>query len=481
MAKNKKKERNILGIILGIIIIIMTISIIYLLKLLDVLNAKYFSLACLGLGIVTLIDSLLLFIKIRKKKTFWNHFYRAIRLLAFVFCFALMFCYGYLINYLNKTMNFIDNIKVLTEEVTDYYIVVLKDSRYQDSSDLDGESIGYFDKTDEEVINSIKIDIDKKTTNDLNNLKDLLFNGSLASILISDPILNRYQDEDIDFDNKVRIIDTISIKSEIVDITKKVSMKNTPFNILISGIDTEGKISKKSRSDVNIVVSVNPNTNKILLTSIPRDYYVNLRGKVGNKDKLTHSSYYGIDCTVGTIEDLLDIDINYYIKVNFTTVIDLVNALGGITVYADESVTTFTGFKVKKGYNKLNGEQALAFARERHSYSDGDNHRGRNQQEVIRAIFEKVTSGGNIVTEYTNILEAMDGKFATNMDMDQVLSFVKYEMDELKSYEMTSIQVKGSGSMGETYSYPGQNLWIMIPNQKTVTSAHNKITNLLNS
>ena len=480
MSRKNKKERNIFGVILGIIIILMTLSVIYLLKLLDVLNDKYFSLVCILLGVITLITSIILFIKIKKKRSFWNSLYRVFRVIAFIISFVLMFCYGYLIYYLNQTMNFLDNIKVITEEVTDYYIVVLKDSRYQDVSDLDGLSISYFDMTDSEVIDAIKLDIEKSSTNDLNELKESLFNDKVASILISDPILNRYQDEDSDFDNKIRIIDTISIKSEIVDITKKVSIKNTPFNILISGIDTEGNINKKSRNDVNIVATVNPNTNKILLTSIPRDYYVKLRGKTGNKDKLTHASYYGIDCAVGTIEDILDIDINYYIKVNFTTVIDLVNALGGVTVYSDQNVKIYTGKKLKKGYNTLNGEEALAFARERHAYSDGDNHRGRNQQEVIRAIFEKVTSGGNILTEYTNILEAMDGKFATNMDMDQVLSFVKYELDELSSYSINSIQLKGRGSMGETYSYPGQNLWIMIPNKSSITKAHDKITALLN-
>ena len=481
MAKNEKKIRNVFGIIQGILIIILTLSVIYLLKLLDVLNTKLFAIVCISLVFITLLISIILFIKVRKKKTFWNKFYRFIRVFAFILSFALIIFYGFVIYYLNKTMNFIDNIKVITEEVTDYYVVVLKDSRYQDATDLDGLSLGYFDRTDQVVIDAIKLDIEMKSTNDLNELKNMLFNEELVSILISDPILNRYQDEDADFDNKVRIIDTISIKSEIQDITKKVSIRNTPFNILISGIDTDGSINKKSRNDVNIIATVNPNTNKILLTSIPRDYYVKLRGKNGINDKLTHASYYGIECTVGTIEDLLDIDINYYVKVNFTTVIDLVDALGGITIYADQPVKIYTGRNLKKGYNKVNGEEALAFARERHAYSDGDNHRGRNQQEVIKSIFKQVTTGGNIVTEYTNILNVMDGKFATNIDMNEVLSYIKYELSDLSSYEISSIQLKGSGSMGETYSYPGQILWIMIPNNNTVTSAHNKITNLLNS
>ena len=163
---------------------------------------------------------------------------------------------------------------------------------------------------------------------------------------------------------------------------------------------------------------------------------------------------------VKTVEDILGIDINYYVKVNFSTVVDLVDELGGIEVYADQNV--YLGkCSIKEGINKLNGECALAFARERHSYIDGDRHRGRNQQEVIKAIFNKVSSGSTIVSEYTNILSVLDGKFATNMDMDEVLNLVKYEINDLNNYYIESIQVDGYGSMGKTYSYPYEDLWII--------------------
>jgi len=479
----QKVLRYIPGILVGIILIIMTGSFLLLLHILGVVPEKYFIFIVAGLVLVTLFIDIFLFInpkknkgKKSKKENVWLRVYRIIRYICFFLAFLLIAGYSFMVYYLNKTMNFIDNIGIITEEVTYYYVVVLADSRYQEVSDLDGTSLGYFERTEENVLDSIKLDLEEIVVNDINKLNEMLYNKEVTSILISDIIKNRYEEENENFNNEVRILDTISIKSEIKDITKKVSIKNTPFNVLISGIDTYGAINSTSRNDVNIVATINPNTNKILLTSIPRDYYVQLHGKKGLKDKLTHASYYGTETVVKTIEDILDIDINYYIKVNFSTVVELVDTLGGIDVYADQTINIYGCKKIKKGYNTLNGTCALAFSRERYSYSDGDLHRGRNQQEVIKAIFNKVTSGTTILTEYNNILKVMDGKFVTNLDMDEVLNFVKYELDELGSYTFTNTQLNGSGAMGETYSYPGQNLWIMIPNEKTV----NKVKELIN-
>ena len=160
------------------------------------------------------------------------------------------------------------------------------------------------------------------------------------------------------------------------------------FSIYISGIDTSGNISNVSRSDSNTVVTVNTETHQVLLTSIPRDYYVTLHSK-NAKDKLTHSGIYGIAETVNTVEDLLDTDINYYVRVNFTTVIKLVDTLGGIDVNSDYAFTSGE-FNFVKGMNHMNGKQALAFSRERHAFKDGDNQRIKNQQKVIEAIINKV-------------------------------------------------------------------------------------------
>jgi len=477
------KIKNITGILTSIILIVMTVSFLVLLNILGVVPDAYFIFIVAGLVLITMFISMCLLIKPMKRKKKPERLlikvYRFIRMICYFLAFFLIVGYSFMVYYLNKTMNFIDNIGVITEEVSYYYVMVLADSRYQESSDLDGTSLGYFERTDEEVLSSIKLGLEYVMVNDLDRLKEMLLDEEVTSILISDIIKNRYEEEDSDFNNKVKILETISIKSEIKDITKKVSIKNTPFNVLISGIDTFGKINTTSRNDVNIVATINPNTNKILLTSIPRDYYVQLHGKKGLKDKLTHASYYGTETVVKTIEDILDIDINYYVKVNFSTVVELVDTLGGIDVYADQTVNLYGCKKIKKGYNNLNGTCALAFSRERYAYSDGDLHRGRNQQEVIKAIFKKITNGTTILTEYNNVLKVMDGKFVTNLDMDEVLSFIKYELNDLGSYIFTNTQLSGSGSMGETYSYPGQNLWIMIPNEKTIIKAKGLISDVI--
>ena len=477
MKNSKKRNRkiSIIGISFGILLLIITICFIVLIKTLNILPDKYL---LIGSGLLSFLTIIIIFFLVLNSKKILFKVFKGI---CYFFSVCLISIYLFGIYYLNKTMNFIDNISVTREEITNYYIMVLDTSKYQETSDLFGESLAYFDKTEQNIIDSIKLELEYKTTNDIFKLKDMLYNQEVESILITDIIKNKLEEDYVDFVTNTRVLETISIKNKIEDITKKVSIKNTPFNVLISGIDAFGDINQTSRNDVNIIATINPNTNEILLTSIPRDYYVQLHGTSGYKDKLTHASYYGINTAVQTIEDIFDTDINYYVKVNFTTVIELVDELGGIEIYADQAVKTFNGCWINKGYNKLNGICALGFARERHSYIDGDRHRGRNQQEVIKAIFSKVTSGSTLITEYTDILKVLDGKFATNMNMDEVLNLVKYEVNDLKNYHIESTQVDGYGAMEETYSYPYQELWVMIPYQETVVAAKELMNRVLNN
>lgn len=472
--KNKKIRLSIPGIILGILLLIMTTSLVVILKLFDIIPNNYFTIILIVLIILSIILNFFLIFK------FKNKVLKAIKIFLTIITTILIVAYSFGIYYLNKTMNLFDNISVIKEEVTNYYIVVLDTSIYDEPSDLYGKSLAYYEKTDPSVLDSLKLDLKYDIEKDMTKLKEKLYNHEVEAILISDIIKNKYEEDDESFTNNIRILKTIEIKKSIEDITKRVSIKNTPFNVLISGIDTYGDINQTSRNDVNIVATVNPNTNEILLTSIPRDYYVQLHGTTGYKDKLTHASYYGINMAVETIEDILDIDINYYIKVNFTTVVDLVNKIGGVDVYADQSIR-IGSCKINEGYNHLDGTCALAFSRERHSYIDGDRHRGRNQQEVIRAIFTKLSSSSTILTEYSDILNTLDGKFATNMDTKEITSYIKYELNDLKNYTIKNAQLDGYGSMGPTYSYPGQDLWIMIPYEDTITNAKNLINKVLNN
>lgn len=476
MTKKKNKERkiSILGIILGILLLLMTISLIIIINILDIIPSNYYIPLIIILIVISIILNFFLIYK------FKNKFLKVIKIFLTIISIIVILVYSTFIYYLNKTMNLFENISIIKEEVSYYYIVVLDTSIYQEPSDLYEKKLAYYETTDKEVIDSLKLSLEYTTTKDIAKLKDSLYNQEVDAILISDIIKNKYEEDDESYSNNTRIIKTIEIKKSIEDITKRVSIKNTPFNVLISGIDAYGDINQTSRNDVNIVATINPNTNEILLTSIPRDYYVQLHGTTGYKDKLTHASYYGINMAVETIEDILDTDINYYVKVNFTTVVDLVNEIGGIDVYADQDVNIGT-CKIKEGYNNLDGQCALAFSRERHSYADGDRHRGRNQQQVIIAVFNKLTSGTTLLTEYTNILSVLDGKFATNMDTKEITDYIKYELNDLKNYTIKTTQLDGYGSMGETYSYPGQDLWIMIPYEETIDNAKNLINKVLNN
>lgn len=257
----------------------------------------------------------------------------------------------------------------------------------------------------------------------------------------------------------------------------KNNIKSGKFNVYISGIDTSGNISNVSRSDANILMSINTNTHEALLTSIPRDYYVTLHS-YGAKDKLTHSGIYGVNETVKTAEDLLDTDINYYVRVNFTTVIKLVDKLGGIDVYSDYNFSR-DGYNFKKGYNHINGDAALVFSRERYSFASGDNQRVKNQQHVIEAIMKKVLNSTTLLTKYTDILDSLKGSFQTNIEQDDISKLVKDQINNMSSWTIKSNSLTGTGASSSTYSMGSTKLYVMVPNSTSVTSAKEKIDEVL--
>lgn len=467
------KKRNLIGCICGVLLIVITAVFLFTLNKINAIPDNYFKIILIGVSIVTVITSIILFLNVNSIS------FKVLKVLSYIVTIILIFGYSFGMIYLNKTLHFIGNIESIKKEVTSYYVVVLKDSKYEEISDLYGKTMLYYINTDEDVLSKLKLELIYSTTKNIEQLKDKLYTKKVESILISDLIKEDLEDKYEDFSSKTRILQTIDITKEVEDITKKVSIKNTAFNVLISGMDSYGNINKTTRNDVNMVVTINPNTNKLLLTSIPRDYYVQLHGKKGYKDKLTHAGIYGINTAVQTIEDLFNIDINYYVKVNFTTVVDLVDKIGPIEIYSDKNLN-LDGCKYVVGNNAVNGKCALRFARERHSYLEGDNHRVKNQQEVIKGIFNKLKSSPNILADYNSVLEVMNGKFATNIEMSELTSFIKYEVEDIGKYEIISTQVDGTGSMEYTYSYPHQKLYVMFPNEQSVSNAKEGIEKILN-
>jgi LCP family protein required for cell wall assembly len=385
-----------------------------------------------------------------------------------------------------ETDSFLNRNSNASKEIANYYVIVKENSSYKEIEDIKNKDIYLL--RDETNYNEIITKLSEAVSTTINNETDLLemgnklLNDEIEIVLLSDANYDLLDENIEDFETNTKIIYTISIESVLEDITKDAKVTKEPFNIYISGIDTYGKISTKSRSDVNIVMTVNPVSKKILLTSIPRDYYVQLHGTTGYKDKLTHAGVYGINMSVQTIEDILDIDINYYLRVNFNTLIDVVDVIDGIEIYSDKSFTSWTNKSCSftKGYQTLKGTCALAFARERKTYTTGDRHRGENQQQVITAIINKVTTSKKIITNYSDILNSLDGSFQTSLSSDEIYSLIKMQLNDMSSWTIESISLNGYDSSNYTYSYKSQKLYVMEPDQKTIDSAKEKINELMN-
>ncbi len=262
-----------------------------------------------------------------------------------------------------------------------------------------------------------------------------------------------------------------------------------PFMVYISGVDTLGtsEIRDKALSDVNMVVAVDPQKKKILMVTTPRDYYVGINGDQNKLDKLTHAGRHGIECSMKTLEALYDIEFNYYAKVNFKSVYDIVNALGGVTVHSDYNFSSYasyteTTYNFKKGDNFVMGDQALAFVRERKSFKNGDRQRGIHQQVLIKAVIEKAISPSILVpSNIENMLKAISDNTKTNFSDKEIKKIISYQMRTMgKEWTIDSMSVDGSGGMAYTYSYPNQKLSVIHPDMETVEKAKAALSAVMN-
>lgn len=473
--KNKKINK-----IFSIITLILSVILIILLGRLNVIPDKYFIPLVIVLLIINLINVLFSFkMKLEKKGK--------ITLLVLSVIISLISLVGSI--YLFRTIAFMGgNFRFKGYSTENYSVLVLKDSDYNKIEDLKDKNVGFLkNKLDYE--NKVKERIDSKVDSNLieltdaHSLKEKLYNQEIEAMVIEDSYISILKEEDEEFESKTRVIYTFSLKYKVEDISKDVNVTKDVFTIYIAGIDTYGTISSVSRSDVNMLATVNPKTHQVLLTSIPRDYYVQLHGTTGYKDKLTHAGIYGVDMSVKTLEDLLGIEINYYVRVNFTSVVKLVDALKGIDVYSEYTFNSNAGFEESdgyhfiKGYNRMNGDQALAFARTRHAFMAGDRVRGQNQQAVIEALIRKACTPA-IITSYTSILDSLEGSFETNLSMDDITKLAKHQIDKMPSWSVTSNSLDGSDASEYTYSYSGQKLYVMKPNEDSITKAKDLLSKI---
>ncbi|GFI42671.1 polyisoprenyl-teichoic acid--peptidoglycan teichoic acid transferase TagU [Lachnospiraceae bacterium] len=273
------------------------------------------------------------------------------------------------------------------------------------------------------------------------------------------------------YSDQVRVLYQYGIETEIE--TEETNIEKA-FNIYISGIDVAGSISTNSRSDVNIIMTVNPATKKILLTTTPRDYYVQIPGVSGEaRDKLTHAGIYGVDRSMATLENIYDIDISYFARVNFTSLITIVDALGGVNVESEYEFEA-GGYSFKKGMNHLNGEQALAFARERYSFKDGDNQRGKNQEAILKAILERIMFP-DILFQANEILDNVADCVETNMTRDEMVKFINMQLSERAAWEIETTAATGSGDKQACFSSGSQLLYVMWPDEAVVSDISRKM------
>ena len=469
MSRMLKKLNIILNIIAIIFLLLISISITEL----NILPGKYYY-PMIGLLLIIGILFILSIFKSNKK------FLLIISIISSIIISIISFL-GLI--YLNSTNKLLDNISFIKEKSI-YYIIVKKDSDYKELSDLDNKNLAIIENSSSNYQKALKevnkkININTIKYKNINTIASDLVTGKVDSILLNSNSKRILDDMLKDFKNNTRVVDKVVIyvkrgKSTVIN-------SNEPFNVLISGIDTAGDINSVSRSDVNIVMTVNPKNHEVLLTNIQRDMQVQLHGTTGIKDKLTHAGIYGIDMSRQTIEDFLDTKIPYYIRVNFDSLVKVVDSIDGVDIDNDIAFKGYTrNFEVGKLH--LNGKEALEYARERKKMPSGDYTRGLHQEKIMEAIISKVTTSKKILNNYSKFTSVLDEFIQTNIPSSTIKFYVREQLDTMPKWNVISRAVESSGSaLIETYSMPGMNLYVALPDEKSVKTSSRIINEMLDN
>ena len=381
--------------------------------------------------------------------------------------------------YYKKSITALDTIANQNTEITTYGVYVLTESDIQDVESLSGRDVALAnDNFYSDVAESISdYNFELKQYDDYYSVVTSLYDEEVEGIVLNTAYISLLEDDELfdSFEDETRLITTIDV-STVVDSAESIEPMS-PFIVYISGKDTWGHISVTSRSDVNILAVINPQTKHILLVSTPRDYYVPLSIADGAMDKLTHAGVYGTEVSEETLEALYDIQIDRYFKLNFSGFEGLINAMGGITVWSDYDFDVENIGHFSKGENTLNGLEALAFVRERHSFASGDRQRGVNQMNVIQSVVQKMCSK-DILLNYSEILEECDGTFATDLTTEEIANLAKYQLTSSGDWNIEKISVSGTGSHEYVYSLNNK-AYVMIPDQEDVDNAKERIQEVL--
>ena len=484
--KEQNKVLRGIGIVLSILLVVASFYLLYQLIKINVLPTKLLFLITIIFVLLDAIFALLL-----------CYYTRAIvsKIICVVITLVLVFgsCIGGY--YISKTGSLLTNITNVTKHAKNTVSVVVKQSSdIKNKSQLNGLSVGTLrtigtqgsSKTLKELSKD-GIVMNQNEYDSLSAMLEAFYNGEVDSIIINESSRNQILDMEsyADFDNNTRVVYQTSYKVENTDKANAVSdITSKPFNVLISGSDTRGGFDENGRSDVIMVATINPKTSTVLLTSVPRDFYVTTACDAadgcmqGALDKITHTGIHGTNTTKRTVEQLLGIEINYTFKVGFDTVIDLVDALGGVDVtvapgyaYSNSAIT------IHEGVNHLNGHDALEYARERYAYTEGDRQRTKNQQQVLMGIVNEATKP-SVITKYASIMDAMANTFSTTMSNEEISDLIKYQINNNPKWKIEQYMVDGTGDtlmcaeLGDAAS-------VMVPDQSTVKLAKDKINAVL--
>ena len=457
-----------------------SIGTIYYVYKLNVLEDKIFVLMSIIIGFIWLVFSYKLLSKRTRKIP---------RIIFSIISILLVVIYGIACRYTNSTIEYAKKITNINFETVNYSVLTLKNNDFNSLFDLKNEKIGFLnsDNNIEKSISTLEKKLDFKVSKygEVGSLIGKLYENEISALVISDSYFTLFEETNVEFINDYKKVYSYSIKVKTKnDDVKTVDVTKEPFIVYISGTDSRSTVSATARSDVNIIAVINPKEKKVLLINTPRDYYVQLHGTSGIKDKLTHAGVYGIEMSKNTMQDLLDININYYVKVSFRTVVNLVDAIDGIEIDSDTDFTATSELTREKchytvGVQQLNGDCALRYARERKTYTTGDRHRGQNQQAVITSIIKKLSNPKYLI-RYNRILDSINDTMETDLNYDEITSFVKFELTNLSKWTVESISLDGEGAMLPTYSM-GSNLplYVMIPNEDTINAAKEKINEYL--
>lgn len=381
--------------------------------------------------------------------------------------------FGIGIIYLAKADAVLRDVGGATYKTDNMVVVVKNDDPAEKLEDAKNYRFGYQTTLDQDNNTLMVEDIEAKVGREIKLIEtetiideaEALLAGRIEAAIYNEAYGSVIEEAVEGYSDQVRVLYQYGIETDIeieeTDIEKS-------FNIYISGIDVAGSITKNSRSDVNIIMTVNPSTKKILLTTTPRDYYVQIPGISGEaRDKLTHAGIYGVDRSMATLENIYDIDISYFARVNFTSLITIVDALGGVNVESEYAFEA-GGYSFEKGMNHLNGEQALVFARERHSFQDGDNQRGKNQEAILKAILERIMFP-DILFQANDILNNVADCVETNMTRDEMAKFINMQLSERAAWEIETTAATGSGDKQACFSSGSQLLYVMWPDEAVVS------------